>query len=141
MGDIKITASTSPAPAAAAPEKAASAVSQHAKAVKNAMFSDTGSAILTGAAAGALIGNLPGAVVGGMVGLGMAGFSKGTGSAAIFSGSAAALAAAVTFPPVGALLVGATAVTFASGAARQGAAKLGEFLGKHAAPTPEPSKH
>lgn len=139
MGDVKITASAPPAPVAAAPEKAAGAVSQHLTAVKHAIFSDTGSAILAGAAAGALIGNLPGAVVGGMVGLGMAGFTKGTGSAAMLSGSAAALAAAATFPPVGALLVGATAVTFASGAARQGAAKLGEFLGKHAAP--EPIKH
>ena len=141
MADLKITAAQpAQAVSSAPPQKADSVIAKHLKTLKEAAFSETGSAILAGAAAGALVGNLPGAIAGGLVGLGLSAAIKGGDSSAILAGTAAIGVTAVAFPPVGALLVGATALTFATGAAHKAAAKLGSFLEKHAPPAPAPAK-
>lgn len=131
MGDLKVSATAPVQAPLKAPAKAESTLSKHLGDIKKAAFSDTGAAILAGAASGALIGGLPGAAAGGLVGLGMAAYQKGSTGAAVFSGTAALGIAAVSFPPVGALLVGASAWAFASGKAQEAAGKLGAFLNKH----------
>lgn len=147
MGDLKVSnaASIQAAPAAEAkPAKAEGVISKHLNYLKNAIFGDSGKAALAAAASGALIGGLagaglPGAVVGGLaggvVGLGIAAGVKaakeGKPGLSMVNGALAGAAAAVVFPPVGALLVGGAAIAFATGAAQKAAGKVGEFLGLH----------
>lgn len=147
MGDLKISNATSvqAAPKAEAkPEKAEGVISKHLNKIKNAIFGDSGKAVLAAAASGALIGGLsgaglPGAVVGGLaggvVGLGIAAGVKaareGKPGLSMVNGALAGAAAAVVFPPVGALLVGGAAIALATGAAQSAATKLGNFLGLH----------
>lgn len=131
MGDLKISATAPVQAPLNAPAKPESSLNKHLGEIKKAAFGETGTAVLAGAAAGALIGGLPGAAAGGLVGLGMAAYQKGSSGAALSSGALALGVAAVSFPPVGALLVGASAWSFASGNAQKAAAKLGDFLTKH----------
>lgn len=137
MANLRIQSPSQPAPVVCdKPATCQTATGGHLQDVKAALFGPTGSAMLAGAAAGALVGGLPGAAVGSLVGLGLAGFHQGSTSAAVFSGGAAVVGAAMAFPPMGAVLVGATAATFASGAAQQAAHKLGHFLSQH---SPQPA--
>lgn len=124
-------------------QKAETAIGKHLKAAKDALFGPTGSAVLAGAASGALLAGLPGAVVGGAVGLGIgasvhAAKEHKTALSLANAGLAGAVAA-MAFPPAGALLVGVGAFAFASGAAQNAASKIGNFLGLHGKDKAEPA--
>lgn len=138
MADMQVS-SSAPVKAAAEvdnkPQKAENVVSKHLNKLKNAMFGTTGSAILAGAASGALIAGLPGAAVGAVVGLGLsAGVKAATDGkkvlGALNTGLAGALAGAAFGLP--GLLVGGAAYAFATGAAQKAASKVADFLSNQA---------
>ncbi|HEY9840548.1 MAG TPA: hypothetical protein V6D23_08850 [Candidatus Obscuribacterales bacterium] len=146
MGDVKVSsgAQVQPTTEVEKPQKAEGAVGKFLKSAKDCLFGKTGAAILAGAASGALLAGLPGAAVGAAVGLGLASANKSLeegkpGWSLLNAGTAGALAGAAFGLP--GLLVGATAVAFATGAAQKAASKVGEFLGLHGdkAPKAEPA--
>lgn len=134
MADMKVapTAPAAPAAETQAPQKAEGAVGKFFKGLKDAMFGKTGTAVMAGAAGGALIAGLPGAAVGAVVGLGVASATKSAeegkkGMALLNAGLAGGLGM-LAFGPIGGLLIGAGAYAFASGKAQEAAAKVGEGI-------------
>lgn len=145
MADMKVSnaAPVQAAPAEAKPEKAQSAFGKFMSGLRDAVFGETGAAIIAGAASGALIGGIPGAVVGGVTGLGIASAVKAsregkTGWAMLNAAASGAVLGLAFTNPVSGLLVGGAAFAFGSGAAQKAASKIAGFLGLHKGDTPAP---
>lgn len=144
MADLQVsnTAAVKPVTETEAPQKAEGAVKKFLGGLKDALFGKTGTAVMAGAASGALIAGLPGAAVGAVVGLGTAAAVKASddgkkGLSALNAGLAGAVAGLAFGLP--GLLVGGAAFAFASGAAQKAGEKIANFIKGNQDKSPEPA--